>query len=499
MTNSKPAVSRSKLYMSVGAIRGQYQPSVDVFSKGVLLSEDGTQFPAILYPKLEHLLQQQPSLLTQQQIFGVWPCTSTESPELFLKLKSIRKTESEQAYAQAIADIDKFSICGIIVSQNQEAEQVVIQIKRNGKIPQGLVKDPAWQPFNLEIVGKLPDEAVGQFWELTCHRQGDELVISQANLFVDFPSAAKKSLVDATNAATKSAAVAPTPEARITDNLSPIEPNSDPSPTTGKMEVVVKLNQFPDDVRTVDKGWLEFVVDTGEVMVTVTVKPKVFAVLEQAKLDYPDWVAAISGQMGEMTATGFRLESPAIKVFERKAKETSPSEPTPQPANSEPSSATSIQPSPLGEMQKKQTVALPLSDPQKTPPAVANPMQRPKEHLQQQRPSKALPHRGQKQQPDDNVPPEGKQLSRDPKSLLGSQTTGAAQNSQQSQKPRFTVTIDGRVFSGFDSVTLNRRMVCIDGKLVGQAKMVVVFGQPRTMQADGEVRQGRNQAVLTSK
>ena len=41
--------------------------------------------------------------------------------------------------------------------------------------------------------------------------------------------------------------------------------------------------------------------------------------------------------------------------------------------------------------------------------------------------------------------------------------------------------------------------MCIDGKFVGQAKMVVVLGQPLTMQADGEVRQGRNQAVLTSK
>jgi len=42
------------------------------------------------------------------------------------------------------------------------------------------------------------------------------------------------------------------------------------------MEVVVKLNQFPDDV-TVDLGRLEFVVDTGEALVTITVKPKVFA------------------------------------------------------------------------------------------------------------------------------------------------------------------------------------------------------------------------------
>ena len=90
----------------------------------------------------------------------------------------------------------------------------------------------------------------------------------------------------------------------------------------GKMEVVVKLNQFPDDVRTVDLGWLDFVVDTGEALVTITVKPKVFAALEQAQLDYPDWVAAIAGQMGEKMDSGFVLKEPNIQVFERKSKET---------------------------------------------------------------------------------------------------------------------------------------------------------------------------------
>ena len=77
-------------------------------------------------------------------------------------------------------------------------------------------------------------------------------------------------------------------------------------------------------------------------------------------------------------------------------------------------------------------------------------------------------------------------------------TTTATQNSHQSQ-PRFTVTVDGRVFSGHNSVTLNKRMVCIDGKFVGQAKMIVVLGEPLSIQADGEVRQGLNQAVLTSR
>ena len=125
-------------------------------------------------------------------------------------------------------------------------------------------------------------------------------------------------LVDATHAPPKSAAVPSTPEAKEEAPDIPLaSPNADISPTAGKMEVVVKLNQFPSDVKTVDKGWKEFEVDTGDCIITITVKPKMFAALEQAQQSYPSWIAAISGQMGSLTATGFRLSSPAIKVFER--------------------------------------------------------------------------------------------------------------------------------------------------------------------------------------
>jgi len=46
--------------------------------------------------------------------------------------------------------------------------------------------------------------------------------------------------------------------------------------TKGKMEVVVKITELPDDVKTVDKGWKEYVVDTGAAIVTISVKPKAF-------------------------------------------------------------------------------------------------------------------------------------------------------------------------------------------------------------------------------
>lgn len=498
MTNSfKPAGRRRhKLYMSVGAIRGQYQPSEDVFTKGVLLTEDGTLFPAIVQSDLVQLLQQQPELLNTPQIFGVWPCTSPESPELFLKLKGLRKEDSQQP-GKLSADVDQFSIYGVVVSQDQASGQLVIQIKRNGQTPLGLEQDPAWQPFTLEISGKLPDNAVGQFWKLECCRHGGQLVLKEAHLFVSPPREPKKLIASETIAQPKSPAVAPTPEARITDNLSPADPNADTSPTTGKMEVVVKLNQFPDDVRTQDNGWKEFEVDTGSIIVTITVKPKVFAQLTQAHQAYPLWMAAISGQMGSTTATGFRLNSPSIKVFERKAKGTKPTEQTTSTDNFVPPTEEP-QPSPPVPTQTIQQQAQPTPEFQHQP-ASEYPTQRVNSQLLQLLPTKTPQNQGQKQQRD-TVQPGGKQLSPD-KACPGKQQSAPSKphSEPQSDKPRFSVTINGQVFNGFDSVTLNKRVLRVDGKTVGQAKMVVVLGQPRTVQADGGVSQGRNQAVLTSR
>ena len=91
--------------------------------------------------------------------------------------------------------------------------------------------------------------------------------------------------------------------------------------TQGKLELTIKISEFPADVKTVENGWKSFEIDCDGRIVSVTVKPKVFKKLEQAQTDYPMWVAAIAGKMGEATEQGFVLNEPAIQVFEKKPKE----------------------------------------------------------------------------------------------------------------------------------------------------------------------------------
>jgi hypothetical protein len=95
-------------------------------------------------------------------------------------------------------------------------------------------------------------------------------------------------------------------------------------PTPGKMELTIKINEFPSDVKTVENGWKEFDLDCDGQEVTIKVKPKVFKKLEEAQANYPMWVAAIAGKMGELTNKGFVLDQPNIQVFERKPKEPKP-------------------------------------------------------------------------------------------------------------------------------------------------------------------------------
>jgi hypothetical protein len=88
---------------------------------------------------------------------------------------------------------------------------------------------------------------------------------------------------------------------------------------TGKIEITIKINELPQS-NTVENGWQQFDVDCDGRIISVTVKPKIWKKLTDAASNYPQWVAAIAGKLGQQTEQGFVLEEPNIQVFERKPK-----------------------------------------------------------------------------------------------------------------------------------------------------------------------------------
>src|SRR4028119_312522 len=91
--------------------------------------------------------------------------------------------------------------------------------------------------------------------------------------------------------------------------------------TTGKLELTIKINELPTNVETNKDNWKTFELDCDGRVVSVTVKPKIWKKLEDAAANYPMWVAAIGGKIGESTSNGFVLSDPNIQVFEKKSKE----------------------------------------------------------------------------------------------------------------------------------------------------------------------------------
>ncbi|ELS31043.1 MULTISPECIES: hypothetical protein [Pseudanabaena] len=94
----------------------------------------------------------------------------------------------------------------------------------------------------------------------------------------------------------------------------------------GKLELTIKINELPVDVKTDKNGWKSFSLDCDGRIFHVHVKPKVFKKLEDAQANFPHWVAAIGGKFGEMTERGFILAEPSVQVFEKKPKEAKPQE-----------------------------------------------------------------------------------------------------------------------------------------------------------------------------
>lgn len=94
-------------------------------------------------------------------------------------------------------------------------------------------------------------------------------------------------------------------------------------PIIGKAEVILKISQYPDDVKTVTNGWKEFHVESNGRLFRITLKPKIFNKLEEAK-KFPEFVIAIQGQLGAQEGNVFAVIEPNIQVFEKKAREPKP-------------------------------------------------------------------------------------------------------------------------------------------------------------------------------
>lgn len=90
--------------------------------------------------------------------------------------------------------------------------------------------------------------------------------------------------------------------------------------TDAKLEVTLKFSTLPN-AKPAGAGKMAFALRTpnGQ-FVVAEISNKVWTKLEKAAADWPSWVAALTGTMGERTEKGFVLANPGLQVFERTPK-----------------------------------------------------------------------------------------------------------------------------------------------------------------------------------
>jgi len=115
----------------------------------------------------------------------------------------------------------------------------------------------------------------------------------------------------------------------------------------GKLDVTLKINQLPQ-AKPASAQTMLFAVHADGQTVVVELKNKAWNTLKTAAENYLQWVAALTGPMGEAIEGGFRLANPAVQVFEKKPKPDAAAPPAPEPKAPKPKAPEPKAPAPPG-------------------------------------------------------------------------------------------------------------------------------------------------------
>jgi hypothetical protein len=206
--------SEPKQYRAIGLVRGQYTPSEEQFTRGSMVTAEGTTVEAVLLGRVMSLVKNHLDL-QQNHLWVVYPRTRETEPDLHLQIvgvwepEKLNKEELENSSessstTDAPADIsaadssqtqtstttesqvpdstsagyddDYFSIRGEVVFYSEEKQSIAVKIQQAPRKTTDKAK-----AFKLQLRGTLPtDKALGYFWSFDVQRRASELVITSS-------------------------------------------------------------------------------------------------------------------------------------------------------------------------------------------------------------------------------------------------------------------------------------------------------------------------------
>lgn len=153
-------------YRAVGLIQGRYVPKEENSGQGTLYASDGAEikaFMAWLQPYAEKYLD-----LSQEQLWVVYPRRYPTKDTMSIQLKGFRQAQPGEPPPTGDG---YFSIRGEVVQREDKVGFIVVKIRRNR------ADSTKAKEMLIRLEGFVPPEAVGQFCEFECERDGHDLII----------------------------------------------------------------------------------------------------------------------------------------------------------------------------------------------------------------------------------------------------------------------------------------------------------------------------------
>ncbi|MEX0272268.1 hypothetical protein AB3R30_24430 [Leptolyngbyaceae cyanobacterium UHCC 1019] len=182
-----PPPSEPKQYRAIGLVRGRYTAVEDEFTRGEMLTPDGTLLKAVLLGRVMSLVRNHIDL-EKDHLWVVYPRTREGEPDIHLQIvgvwepETLKQSDAEEQEAEVVpttptdADLHDryFSIRGEIVYVAPDETYLVVKIQQAPRKNSQKAK-----AFKLPLHGKLENpRQVGYFWDLNIKLQGVALTIA---------------------------------------------------------------------------------------------------------------------------------------------------------------------------------------------------------------------------------------------------------------------------------------------------------------------------------
>jgi len=159
-------------YRAIGLIDGRFVPEEEEPNKGILVTGDGQAISCVVLGKMLALMKRK--LQTDRSyLWVVYPRTQAEDGALHVQITGVwapvELGRSDLPVDPGFPD-GYFSIRGEIVQV--EPDRFVVKIKRTDA---KAATNRALRKFKLKILGVVPKEAIGYFWDMAVQREGTSL------------------------------------------------------------------------------------------------------------------------------------------------------------------------------------------------------------------------------------------------------------------------------------------------------------------------------------